>query len=147
MSENQQQTRNTTPEEDIRVLFSRTAKLNDAISALLAPEWGSEMGIIPPGHPLYVGEKPTAAEGEQAAPVDWQAITKQREKELKAVGEARHRAEKQRNQLAATLSAALTCMELHWAHSDFHGPEDSRVTPEMFKSWRAALDQVEVTAA
>ncbi|MFJ4009430.1 DUF6011 domain-containing protein [Streptomyces sp. NPDC090026] len=29
----------------------------------------------------------------QAAPVDWQAIAKQRERELKAVGEAQHRAE------------------------------------------------------
>lgn len=30
---------------------------------------------------------------EQAAPVDWQAIARQRERELKKVGEARHRAE------------------------------------------------------
>lgn len=42
--------------EDITELFSRVAKLNDIASALLAPAWGSEQGIIPPGHPLYVGE-------------------------------------------------------------------------------------------
>ena len=50
-------------------------------------------------------------------------------------------AEQQRNRLAATLDAALTCMELHWARSDFHGPTDEAVTPEHFKTWRAALDQ------
>lgn len=60
MSENLQQMRKSTPEEDIRELFSRTAKLNDAVSALLAPGWGSEAGIIPADHPLYVGEKPPA---------------------------------------------------------------------------------------
>lgn len=134
----QQQTRKATPEEDIRELFSRVAKLNDIASALLAPEWGSEAGIIPADHPLYVGEK-LAAE-EQSAPVDWQGIARQRERELKAVGEARHRAEQQRNRLGAVLDAALTSMELHWANADFHGPEDSRVTPEMFKNWRAVLN-------
>ncbi|MET9909730.1 hypothetical protein ABZZ74_23495 [Streptomyces sp. NPDC006476] len=49
----QQQIRKSTPEEDIRELFSRVAKLNDIASALLAPEWGSEAGIIPTGHPLH----------------------------------------------------------------------------------------------
>lgn len=53
----QQQIRKSTPEEDIRELYSRVAKLNDIASALLAPEWGSEVGIIPSDHPLYVGEK------------------------------------------------------------------------------------------
>lgn len=54
----QQQTRKPTTEEDIRELFSRTAKLNDAVSALLAPGWGSEMGIIPADHPLHPTRQP-----------------------------------------------------------------------------------------
>jgi len=36
-----------------------------------------------------------ADQTEQAAPVDWQATAKQRERELKTVGEARHRAEQE----------------------------------------------------
>ena len=35
----------------------------------------------------------TDDEQEQDAPVDWQAVVKRRERELKQVGEARHRAE------------------------------------------------------
>ncbi len=93
MTENQQQIRPETVDEQLKKLFDRTAKLNDRVSALLAPEWGSEVGIIPADHPLYVGEKPDAGEGEQGAPVDWQAIVQRRERELKQVGEARHRAE------------------------------------------------------
>jgi hypothetical protein len=62
----QQQVRKSTPEEDIRELFSRVAKLNDIASALLAPAWGSEVGIIPVDHPLYVGEKPTTEAATQA---------------------------------------------------------------------------------
>ncbi|MEU0818896.1 hypothetical protein [Streptomyces mirabilis] len=57
MTENQQQTREQTPDEQFRMLFDRTAKLNDAVSALLAPKWGSENGIIPSDHPLYLGEE------------------------------------------------------------------------------------------
>ncbi|MFD1656955.1 hypothetical protein ACFSL4_01570 [Streptomyces caeni] len=38
---------------------------------------------------------------EQPAPVDWEAIARQRERELKTVGEARHRAEVERDQLRA----------------------------------------------
>lgn len=104
----QQQTRKPTPDDDIRELYSRVAKLNDRTSALLAPAWGSEVGIIPSDHPLYVAEKPTAVGEEQAAPVDWQAIAKQRERELKNVGEARHRAEQERDearQHAAAIAA------------------------------------------
>lgn len=88
----EQQTRPATPEEDIRELYKRVAQLADRTSALLAPGWGSEAGIIPTDHPLYVGEKP-AAQAEKAAPVDWQAIVKRRERELKQVGQARYRAE------------------------------------------------------
>ncbi|MEU1272961.1 hypothetical protein [Streptomyces sp. NPDC005799] len=84
-----QQNRPLTVDEQFKMLFDRTAKLNDAVSALLAPAWGSESGIIPTDHPLYVAEQ-TA---EQSAPVDWQAIGKRRERELKTVGEARRRAE------------------------------------------------------
>ncbi len=101
-----QQTRPTTPEEDIKELYSRTAKLNDIASALLAPAWGSATGIIPADHPLYVAEKPPAAQQEQAAPVNWQAITRRRERELKTVGEARHRAEQQAAELRARLEDA-----------------------------------------
>ncbi|WP_432136800.1 hypothetical protein [Streptomyces sp. bgisy154] len=53
-----QQTRPATADEQFRKLFDRTAKLADQVSALLAPDWGSEVGIIPTGHPLYVGERP-----------------------------------------------------------------------------------------
>ncbi len=93
MSTNSQKDRDMTPAENFRELYKRTAELNDKVSALLAPAWGSELGIIPSDHPLYQGEKPPAAQEEQAAPVDWQAITRLRERELKTVGEARHRAE------------------------------------------------------
>lgn len=83
----QQQDRQPTAEENFRELFARTAKLHDTVAALLSPEWGARIGIIPKGHPLHPGT------GEQAAPIDWQAIAKQRERELKKVGEARHNAE------------------------------------------------------
>ncbi|MFB6934559.1 hypothetical protein [Streptomyces chartreusis] len=48
-----QQDRLSTPEEDIKELYNRFAKLNDIVSALLAPTWGSKTGIIPADHPLY----------------------------------------------------------------------------------------------
>ena len=149
--ETQQQIRKSTPEEDIRVLFGRVAKLNDAMSALLDPEWGARAGILPDLHPLHPAQRAmplqamrgeqAPAEQEQAAPVDWQAVVKRRERELRTVGEARHRAEQQRDRLAGTLDAALTSMELHWASADFHGTADEQVTPEHFKNWRAALEQ------
>ncbi|MER5902981.1 hypothetical protein ABT150_23230 [Streptomyces mirabilis] len=53
MTENQQQTREQTPDEQFRMLFDRTAKLNDAVSALLNPNWGANAGILPEDHPLY----------------------------------------------------------------------------------------------
>ncbi|KAB1146793.1 hypothetical protein F7R91_14530 [Streptomyces luteolifulvus] len=99
----QQQKRPATPEEDIEVLYGRVAKLNDAVSALLNPNWGASMGILPEEHPLYpaaleplpsrVAKPFDPAQEEQGAPVDWQAIAKQRERELKKIGEARHLAE------------------------------------------------------
>ncbi|MEU9323238.1 DUF6085 family protein [Streptomyces canus] len=61
----------------------------------------------------------------------------QRDEAAEYANEQKQRAD----QLAATLDAALTCMELHWARSDFHGPADEAVTPEHFKNWRNALDQ------
>lgn len=100
---NSQQTRPETADEQFKMLFARTAKLNDAVSALLAPAWGSEAGIIPTGHPLYVGDKPPAQQEEQGAPVDWQDIAKRRERELKTVGEARHRAENAVAELAQAI--------------------------------------------
>jgi hypothetical protein len=93
-----QQSRPLTAEEQFRMLFDRTAKLNDKVSALLAPAWGSEMGIIPTGHPLYQGEKsPAAQQEEQGAPVDWQAIARQRERELKTEGVRKHLAQQERD--------------------------------------------------
>ncbi|MFB8772128.1 hypothetical protein [Streptomyces broussonetiae] len=125
---NSQQTRPATPEEDIKALYGRVAKLNDAVSALLAPGWGSEAGIIPPGHPLHVSEQSAAAQ-EQGAPVDWKAVAERRERELKTVGEARHRAEKraeaasrvgtqhmvraERAEAAAERARALHCRNKH----------------------------------
>ncbi len=94
---NSQQSRQPTTEEQLRMLFDRAAKLNDKVSALLAPAWGSEMGIIPTDHPLYQGEKPPAVQEEQGAPVDWQAIAHQRERELKTEGERKHAAQKERD--------------------------------------------------
>ncbi|MDQ0809875.1 hypothetical protein QFZ63_001589 [Streptomyces sp. B3I7] len=94
---NSQQSRPLTTDGQLRMLFERTAKLNDKVSALLNPAWGSEMGIIPIDHPLYQGQKPSAAQEEQAAPVDWQAIARQRERELKTEGERKHAAQKERD--------------------------------------------------
>lgn len=90
---NSEQTRPATPEEDISILYKRVARLNDKVSALLDPQWGTKHHILPEGHPLRV--EPDAKE--QGAPVDWQAIAQQRERELKTVGEARHRAETERD--------------------------------------------------
>lgn len=56
------QTREMTSEEQFRLLFERTAKLNDIASALLAPEWGARVGIIPEGHPLHPGTAATDSE-------------------------------------------------------------------------------------
>lgn len=50
---NSQETRPLTADEQFRTLFDRTAKLNDQMSALLNPEWGASMGILPAGHPLH----------------------------------------------------------------------------------------------
>lgn len=72
--QNQQQTRKPTPEEDIRELYSRVAKLNDQVAALRNPAWGSEMGILPVGHPLYVGLK-QPAEQERVRPSGPRAAT------------------------------------------------------------------------
>lgn len=157
--ETQQQTRNTTPEEDIRELYSRTAKLNDAISALLSPAWGSEAGIIPTDHPLYVGEEPLATQEEQGTPVDWPAIVRQRERELKKVGEARHQAEEllrvahetsnrseaerahavqRAEQLATTLDEVLR----HFVHKGHPGEpclQTGWISTRTVQRWRAVL--------
>ncbi|MEV5048228.1 hypothetical protein AB0N20_27425 [Streptomyces griseoincarnatus] len=102
MTENSQKARETTPEENFRELYKRFAQLNDKVSALLAPAWGSEMGLIPSDHPLYQGEKPVQ-EQEQGAPVDWRAVVERRERELKTVGEARHAAEQRAARAEADL--------------------------------------------
>lgn len=87
-----QQTRKPTPEEDIRVLYKRVARLNDRVAALLDPAWGAKARILPEDHPLHPGDT-----AERGAPVDWQAIAAQRERELKTEGEARHKAEEERD--------------------------------------------------
>ena len=102
MTENSQKARETTPEENFRELYKRFAQLNDKVSALLAPAWDSEMGLIPSDHPLYQGEKPVQ-EQEQGAPVDWRAVVERRERELKTVGEARHAAEQRAARAEADL--------------------------------------------
>jgi hypothetical protein len=83
----QQPVRPPTPDEHFRELYRRTAELGDRVAALINPAWGIKTGILPEDHPFYPGM------GEQGAPVDWHAIAKQRERELKKVGGARHRAE------------------------------------------------------
>lgn len=50
-----EQTLKPTLGEDVTELFSRIAKLNDQMAAVLAPGWGARMGIIPEGHPLHPG--------------------------------------------------------------------------------------------
>jgi len=105
-----QQNRPLTADEQFRMLFDRTAKLNDIASALLDPNWGANAGIIPEGHPLYpetleplpgsIAKKPRLLDrsgGEQAAPVDWQAIVKRHERELKTVGEQKQAVEAERD--------------------------------------------------
>jgi hypothetical protein len=60
-----QQIRPQTTDEQLKELFSRTAKLSDAMSALLDPRWGANVGILPKDHPLYpkeVGEARQRAE-------------------------------------------------------------------------------------
>lgn len=115
MTENSQQTHPATPEEDIKVLYGRVAKLNDIASALLAPAWGSETGIIPADHPLYVGEK--AAGEEQATPVkqradctelEWAEQERARMERLYTRECTRaETAEAERDQLREALGAAL----------------------------------------
>jgi len=65
-----EQTLKPTLGEDITELFSRVAKLNDQMAAVLAPEWGARMGIIPEGHPLHPGVScsPAAPESEPNHP-------------------------------------------------------------------------------
>lgn len=112
---NSQKTREMTPDENFRELYKRFAQLNDKVSALLNPAWGSEMGIIPTGHPLYAGEKPEETQ-EQDAPVDWRAVIERRERELKAAGEAQQKAVEERDGAyseRAHLVALLAAMTDH----------------------------------
>ncbi|MYS70363.1 hypothetical protein GTY88_07935 [Streptomyces sp. SID5926] len=100
---NSQKSRELTPDENFRELYKRFAKLNDKVTALLAPAWGSELGLIPTDHPLYQGEKLEEAQ-EQDASVDWRAVIQRRERELKAAGEAHHAAEERAGQAEATVA-------------------------------------------
>lgn len=132
---NSEQTRPATPEEDISILYKRVARLNDKVSALLDPQWGTKHRILPAGHPLRV--EPDAKE--QGAPTDWQAIAQQRERELKTVGEARHRAETERDQMHATLADILS----HFVHKGHPGEpclQAGWIRVRTVERWRAALN-------
>jgi hypothetical protein len=93
---NSQKIREMTPDENFRELYKRFAQLNNKVSALLNPAWGSETGLIPTGHPLYESEKPEETQ-EQDAPVDWRAVIQRRERDLKAVGEAHQKTVEERD--------------------------------------------------
>jgi len=56
------QTRPLTVEEQLKKLFERTAKLNDALSALIAPDWGAQAGLLPETHPLHPSQQATPLE-------------------------------------------------------------------------------------
>ncbi|MGW8719651.1 hypothetical protein ACWGNR_10120 [Streptomyces althioticus] len=122
MTTNSQKTREMTPEENFRELYKRFAQLNDKVSALLAPAWGSEMGLIPSDHPLYQGEKPVQ-EQEQGGSVDWRAIVERRERQLKTVGGARHAAEQRADRAEAALDRVRA---LHQPQHDGSGFPDSQ---------------------
>lgn len=48
-----QQSRPLTADEQFKMLFERTAKLSDRVSALMSPEWGARTGLLPRVHPLH----------------------------------------------------------------------------------------------
>lgn len=104
------QTRPLTVEEQLKMLFARTAKLNDGLSALIDPEWGAQTGYLPITHPLHpdmrrhmrreaeaVNAAAVLQSAEASAPVDWQGIVHQRERELKTVGEQKYAVEQERD--------------------------------------------------
>lgn len=94
------QTLEETPDEKFRMLFHRTAKLNDAVSALLNPKWGAEAGLIPEDHPLHPGAREESEES--GAPTDWRAVAQDMERRLKAEAVRRHEAEAEVKQWEAT---------------------------------------------
>lgn len=98
----QQPVRPPTPDEHFRELYRRTAELGDRVAALINPAWGIKTGVLPEDHPFH------PSVGEQGVPVDWQAIAKQRERELKKVGEARHRAEQAIARVRAVIAERRT---------------------------------------
>jgi len=133
-----QQTRQKTPEENFRELYKRTAELNDKVSALLSPAWGSEMGILPTEHPLYQGEKPSSAQEEQGAPVDWQAIVERRERDLKKVDMARYLAEQERDEARQWARHGYEIGQKHCGWSD-HGVAPAWLT----EGWPPHIDSCE----
>jgi len=56
------QTRPLTVEEQLQKLFAHTAKLNDGLSALIAPEWGAQAGLLPETHPLHPAQQTATLE-------------------------------------------------------------------------------------
>lgn len=138
---NSQQTRPLTTDEQLRMLFERTAKLNDKVSALLAPAWGSEMGIIPTDHPLYQGEKPPAVQEEQGAPVDWQAIAHQRERELMAEGERKRAAQQERDGAQAAIERVRVVRD-RWLNTTLEPGQVRRLLDDVTH----ALDGTEQTS-
>lgn len=79
----------TTAGEQLVELFRRTSRLSDRVAALLDPQWGASVGLLPEGHPLHPG----SSQAEQAADINWRAIARRRETELKTEGEYRNKAE------------------------------------------------------
>lgn len=67
MSSNSQSDIKPTLGEQINDLFGRVAKLNDQMAAVLAPEWGAQMGLIAEGHPLHPGPGPEKTDTAQLA--------------------------------------------------------------------------------
>jgi hypothetical protein len=60
--QNLQQTHKPTPDEDIRELYSRIAKLNDQMAALHNPGWGAKTGLLPEDHPLHPSQSQAVME-------------------------------------------------------------------------------------
>lgn len=81
---------------------------------------------------------PTAEDREQGAPVDWQAITKQRDRELKAAEEARHEAQQERDKARQWARHGYEIGQKHCGWSD-HGVAPAWLT----EGWPPHIDSCE----
>lgn len=97
----------------VQVMYAELTAAQAAIKrvrVLLAGRWGSvDPELVRAA--LDATEQPEADQ-EQGAPVDWQAIVRDRERELKTVGERKALVEQHRDQLAATLGEANYVMDM-----------------------------------